>query len=286
MKPSPHLTEIMRLDPVRDHLRIVHLDVSYEFPFDTTRALELAFFRTFAVPSIARLLDTTGEFRERPQRRYDDTDLIVSAIAEHGYESPEGMRALRRMNGIHARFKIANEDFLYVLSTFVLEPVRWNRRFGWRPLVEAEWLAAFHFWREVGRRMAIREIPGSYGELERFNVEYERANFRWTPAGERVASSMAAMFASWFPGLPKRLGRAGIAAVLDEPLREAVGFPRPPAALRRAAEASLRARSRAVRILPPRRQPRLRTRIRRRSYPDGYRLEELGPPTSSTRRSA
>ena len=195
MKPSRHLSEIMRLDPLRDHLRIVHLDVSYEFPFDTTRALELAFFRTFAVPSIARLLDETGEFRERPQRRYDDTDLIVSAIAEHGYDSPEGTRALRRMNGIHARFEIANEDFLYVLSTFVFEPVRWNRRFGWRPLVEQEWLAAFHFWREVGRRMAIREIPETYGAFERFNVEYERDRFRRTAAGERVAASMAAMFA-------------------------------------------------------------------------------------------
>jgi hypothetical protein len=46
-----YLAEIRRLDPVRDHVRIVHLDACYEFPFDTTRALELAFSRTFAVPS-------------------------------------------------------------------------------------------------------------------------------------------------------------------------------------------------------------------------------------------
>ena len=62
MRESPALAEIRRLDPVRDHLRIVYLDACFEFPFDVTRSLEFAFFRTFAVPSIARLLASTGEF--------------------------------------------------------------------------------------------------------------------------------------------------------------------------------------------------------------------------------
>jgi hypothetical protein len=74
MRESPYLAEIRRVDPVRDHVRIVHLDACYEFPFDTTRALELAFSRTFAVPSIAQLLASTGEFTDRALKRYDDTD--------------------------------------------------------------------------------------------------------------------------------------------------------------------------------------------------------------------
>ena len=51
MRPSPYLREIERLDPVRDAERIVFLDACFEFPFDVTRSLELAFFRTFAVPA-------------------------------------------------------------------------------------------------------------------------------------------------------------------------------------------------------------------------------------------
>ena len=70
-----------------DHARIVRLDTCYEFPWDTTRALELALFRTFAVPSVAALLDSTGEFAARAQKRYDDTDLILSTIGEVGYDS-------------------------------------------------------------------------------------------------------------------------------------------------------------------------------------------------------
>ena len=72
------LEEIKKLDPVTQHERIVFLSTCFDFPFDTTRALEFALFRTFAVPGISGLLDHTGEFQKRAQRRYDDTDLIVS----------------------------------------------------------------------------------------------------------------------------------------------------------------------------------------------------------------
>jgi ER-bound oxygenase mpaB/B'/Rubber oxygenase, catalytic domain len=229
------------------------------------------------VPSIAALLDSTGEFAGRAQKRYDDTDLILSTIVEHGYDSEAGKRAIRRMNQIHGRFAISNEDFLYVLSSFVYEPIRWNARFGWRLLIEAERLATFHFWREVGRRMAIRDIPDSYAELERFNDEYERRHFRRTEAARRVGLATRDMFLAWFPGLPRRLGEPAIHALMDEPLLDAFGFPRPTRAVRLAVETALRTRARAVSLLPPRRRPRLRTERRTRSYGRRWTLEELGP---------
>ena len=36
------------------------------------------------------------------------------------------------------------------------------------------------------------------------------------------------MFLAWFPGAPTRLGTQAIAALLDDRLREAIGFPSPP----------------------------------------------------------
>src|SRR5260370_11084830 len=112
------LAEIRGLDPERDHQRIVFLSTRRDFPFDTTRALELALFRTFCVPSIAALLDRTNEFGRRAQKRYDDTDILISELMEWGYDSERGQAAMRRMNQIHGRFTIRNDDFLYVLSTF------------------------------------------------------------------------------------------------------------------------------------------------------------------------
>jgi ER-bound oxygenase mpaB/B'/Rubber oxygenase, catalytic domain len=277
MKESPYLTEIRRLDPVADAQRIVYLDACFEFPWDLQRSLELAFYRTYAVPSIAELLDSTGELVQRTQKRYDDTLLLISAFSEHGYDSDFGTRAIRRMNQIHGSFEIPNELFVYVLSTMVFEPVRWNQRVGWRPSIENERLASFEFWREVGTRMAIRDIPESYDALEAFNVEFERTHFGYSDAGARVAAATRDMFLDWFPGLPKHVGRPFVHALFDEPLLDALGFPHPSPLVRSSVEAAAHMRSRIVRALPPRRRPRIRTQEKQRSYPKGYELELLGP---------
>src|SRR5262249_6126256 len=134
---------------------------------DFTRSLEFALFRTFAVPRIAGLLNHTGEFVHRPQKRYDDTDLIISTLLECGYDSERGRTALDRMNTLHGRFRIDNADFLYVLSTFVFEPIRWIDRFGWRTLCPQERLGLSSFWSEVGRRMDLRALPTDGAPFER-----------------------------------------------------------------------------------------------------------------------
>jgi hypothetical protein len=75
------------LDPRRDCAQIARNLARVALPWDTTRSLELALFRTFASPRIGGLLHATGEFEARSQKRYEDTDLIVSEIVEHGYDS-------------------------------------------------------------------------------------------------------------------------------------------------------------------------------------------------------
>jgi hypothetical protein len=272
------LHEIERLDPVKDHQRIIFLSCCYEFPFDTTRALEFALFRTFAVPSISALLDRTKEFERRAQKRYDDTDLIVSELIESGYDSERGRCALRRMNQQHGRFAIANRDFLYVLSTFIFEPIRWNERFGWRLMCSRERLACFYFWREIGLRMGIRDIPLDYAAFETFNREYEKTYYRFTAANQRVGIATRELFVSWFPPIVAPLVRKTIHALLDDRLIEAFGFSRPSRFMRALVGGMLRGRGALAGLLPARRRPRLRTKIFHPSYPNGYVIEELGPP--------
>jgi hypothetical protein len=275
------LKEIRRLDPVTDHQRIVFLSTCFEFPFDTTRALEFALYRTYCVPSVSALLDRTGEFARDAQKRYDDTDIIVSELLEWGYDSDRGKRALRRMNQIHGRFAIANDDYLYVLSTFVFEPIRWNARFGWRPMCLQEKLAMFYFWREVGRRMNIRDIPDDFDAFERFNVEYERAHFRYSDTNKRVGSATRDLFIRWFPRPLAPLVRRCIYGLMDDALIDAFGYPRPSRWTRGPVHGALRLRGLLAGMLPPRRRSRLRTEVRRRDYPQGYVIEQLGPAEPS-----
>jgi hypothetical protein len=273
------LDEIRRLDPQRDYQRIVFLGSFHEFPWDNLRSLEFALFRTFAVPSISQLLASTGEFEQRAQKRRDDTDLMLSEIVEHGIESERGRAALRRMNRIHGRFPISNEDNLYVLSTFVFEPLRWNERFGWRKMLEQERLAAFYFWRALGQHMNIQQIPETIEEFERFNREYERTHFRYSEANRRVGGATRDLFLSWY--LPRPLWRLGAPffySIMDDALLEAFQFPRPSRAVRWLTRRALRLRAWFVRMLPERRKPWLHTQLKQRSYPDGYTIEQLGPP--------
>lgn len=272
------LKEIQKLDPEQDHERIVFLSTCFEFSFDTTRALELALFRTFCVPSISGLLDRTGEFRRRTQKRYDDTDILVSELLEWGYSSERGRRAVQRINRLHGRFAIANNDFLYVLSTFLFEPIRWNRLYGWRSMCEQERLGLFYFWRAVGQRMHIKDIPEDYRTYERFNEAYERQHFQYAPSNHRTGMATVNMFAGWFPGVLASLVRQAIFALLEPRLIEAFGFPEPPRFMRWAVPSLLKLRAGLLRWLPPRRRPRLRTEMVHHSHPHGYVIKQLGPP--------
>jgi hypothetical protein len=271
------LREIRSLDPLTDHQRIAFLTSLVAFPWDTTRSLELALFRAFAVAKGTGLLAGTGEFTERTQKRYDDTVLLLAEILEHGYDSERGKAALRRINQMHGRYAIPNDEFLYVLSTFVFEPIRWNARFGWRPLLREEKLASFYFWREIAKRMAIKDVPEDYETFERYYVDFAIENYSFAPENEALAIATRDLLLSWY--LPKPLwpvGRPFVHAMMDDQLLAAVGLPRPHPVVKRMMEAAVRLRGRIVRRLPPRRSPRLITRRRHPTYPNGYAIEELG----------
>lgn len=271
------LRRIERMDPQLDCQDICRLVSTVEFPWDSQRSLEFALFRTYAVPSLSALLDQTGEFARQAQKRYDDTAILIAEFSERGYDSERGRAALRRMNRIHHRYAISNADYLYVLTTFVFEPTRWNARFGWRRLTERERMASFYFWREVGRRMGIRDIPDTYAALEEYNVAYQRDHFRYAETNRRVGEATRDLFLSWFPSPLRPLLKPGVYALMDEPLLDAFGFPHPPAWLRGVLVGALKVRGRVLRYFPPRRAPRYYTESRQRTYPRGYSIESLGP---------
>ena len=131
--------------------------------------------------------------------------------------------------------------------------------------------------------MAIKDIPAQYAEFERFNVEYEREQFRLAEASARVGAATRDLFLSWFPFVPRRLGEQSIYALIDERLLDAFGFP-----------ASLAIDAAARGVGPPRQEPRVAStppsaqaapahRDAPRSYRAGYRIDELGPPPVATR---
>jgi len=111
----------------------------------------------------------------------------------------------------------------------------------------------------------------------RWNTRYEAANFRFADTNRRIGGATRDLLLGFY--LPRRLVRIGrpvVHALLDRPLREAMGFPEAPWWLRRSVMAAMRMRAGVLRRLPPRRTPRHLTALPRPTYPEGYRIEELG----------
>jgi hypothetical protein len=271
--------EIERLDPETDFHEIYRLTTMYEFPWDMNQSLGFALFRTYAVPSIGRLLAETGEFTERVQKRYDDTGLILEAVLEHGFAHETGRAAIRRMNQMHRSYPITNDDLRYVLCTFVVVPLRWMDEFGWRPFTETEKVASANYYRELGKHMGIKDIPATWQEFGTALDEYEAAHFGFDDGGRAVADSTLDLMCTFPPNdkAPKALINAFSRALMDPPLRDALHYGAPSAGFEKVSRFAMRLRAKVVRHMPVRTEPQLvRGLPQVRSYPEGHDVDRLG----------
>lgn len=277
MKRYDRLKDIQRLDPERDFLEIYRITATYEFPWDITRALELALYRTYAVPSIGRLLSRTAELTDRSQKRYDDTALLLDTVVEHGFDSDLGRTAIRRINRMHNSFDISNDDMRYVLCTFVVTPKRWLDAYGWRRLSDHELRACAAYYRTLGAHMGIKDLPQTYEDFERTLDTYEEAYFGWDEGARAVSDATLELMASWYPRPLAPIVRGASLALLDDSLLRAFRYGQPSAAARSLTRGALRLRARAVRLMPPRTRPHYaRQNPEIRGYRDGYEVAALG----------
>ncbi len=269
-----NLREIRALDPERDTDRILWLTSRLDFPWDYTQGTAIAFLRDYGVPSIAALLHATGEFEEHGVKRYDDTLLFAEESTAEGLDSPRAHAAVRRLNRIHGHYDIPPDEFRYVLATTIVGPVRWIEQYGWRRLDPVELAAIAIFTTRFGRLMGIPGLPTTYAGYLELLTSYERERFRFEPANLEVTESTLRAARAAAPRPLRPFVRAITIALMDRPLREALGLAAPAPWLVRLVHLSLRTRARVLGFAPPRRTP---YRHRASTYPQGYSLGDLGP---------
>ncbi len=268
---------IAELDPETDFEEISRIVSYHEFPWDVQQALSFALFRTYAVPSIGRLLFDTGEFTTDTQKRHDDTALVLESVLVEGMETQKGRSAVRRMNQMHGSYDISNDDMRYVLATFVVIPVRWIRDYGWRRGTEAERVAAVRYYQRLGRLMGIKDIPADFAEFEELLNAYEDEHFAYDDKSRAVADATLELLVSFYPRVLAKGTNTFSRALMDDHLLEAFGYKKPSRPIVWLSRASLRMRGRVVRFMPPRRKPRHAADLKRvTSYPGGFMIERLG----------
>ncbi|KAJ3741003.1 hypothetical protein DFH05DRAFT_1404818 [Lentinula detonsa] len=260
-----HESGLLTPEDAQEILRVSSL---YDMPALMNYALAFALFKTYAIPSISKILSNTKELKSAQSisKRYADTEILIStwvfcpisgksstvsqpsntsrqsfgntadtqkagATAERGdVDDPRAMIALARVNWLHSKYSITNDDYLYTLALFAFEPPKWARLYGWRALSPMEEEAFYIFWVEIGQRMGIRDIPETIKEFRTWVVEYEAKTMVPAQTNYDVATYTTEELLHVVPesfGLKKFFRRLTV-CVLEENVRIAMIQPKQP----------------------------------------------------------
>nr|KAF9901429.1 hypothetical protein EC991_006182 [Linnemannia zychae] len=284
----------------------------FEFPYLNVVSLEFALFKTYAIPSISKILAATKQFTNNCLRRTDDTVLVLLEMNE-GYsrnlrrtmldggkvdgkemlnDEKRRVIAAERLNFIHGHYNIKQGDYLYTLALFIMEPGNFVDKFEWRPMTLLEKNALLAVWTFNGKNMGIKDIPETLDELRAWTEAYEVEHSVYDPANTIIADVTTDLLLNQAPTFMHPFGRKAVASLLTPRLRTAFGNPEPPRGLTTFMESALKARGLFIRyFMLPRRLPKVRTGLRANKdnkyvpayhkygvvYGDGYRVEDLGP---------
>lgn len=279
IRHAQHALDAIRgLDPVEDHRAIYSNLIFVDAASTMTAGLNMAFYRSFAAPSIAKLLTGTRVAIDDPARRAVDTGILVWEMAMHGFEHERGRAALSRMNRIHSAYEISPEDFLYVLSTIVVVPIEFMDRYGWRRTFAQERTASAEFYRQMGRRMALPEIPASFAEFEAYLNRYEREHFVYTDQAHELLLATGSLMDHRFPKPLRGAVSLLTSTLMDRRMRTAGGVRNPPPGLTTLVRITARSASRVARWRNPHPTHRFPNGVVAPvpSYPDGYQIEQVG----------
>ncbi|MFD7919817.1 oxygenase MpaB family protein [Streptomyces sp. NPDC059740] len=195
-----------------------------DFADELRMGLNLGFYRTFAVPSIARVLVGTGKMSSRPVERAKATGALMYALIDHGLEAPAGRAAVETLSRLHRGLPVGDEEFVYVLAAFCVAPLRHIDRIGWRPTTAEERAAAHAFYAGLAARMGITGVPGSYEALGVWMDRYEARTFAATAEGRALMEATFGILAERLPSALGPLARTAAAALFDERLLQATGI--------------------------------------------------------------
>ncbi|KAI8815015.1 hypothetical protein BJ742DRAFT_781990 [Cladochytrium replicatum] len=281
-------------DPLvsKDQEELLNLS-AYDFGALQIIALELALFKTYSSPTISSLLHKTGEFRRNAEKRAEDTGLLLSEPRENLNNPERSNAAISRINEIHGRYRITNDDMMYTLALFMLEPARWIQKYGFRPLEWSEIETNFEYWKAMGSDMNIKDIPATYQEVERWTKEYEEKHVVYAETNRKVADSTTALLLKAYPTFLHPFLDQVVMAVLEPNVRRAFGYPDPSPIVANFVHSSLNFTGWLTRwfLLPRIMNPR-RTSLTKDTkglyrslwspfpsnmYGKGYKIEELGP---------
>jgi hypothetical protein len=203
-----------------------------EFPFMYAFGTQWALVKSYGIANGTKLLVQTRRLANEQTvgKRGEDTGIILGEVLISGLDSDRGLRALSKMNWIHRQYgsKISNGDLVHTLALFVLEPQRWIEMYEWRAMTELEKVAAFVYWKEIGNRMGMEDIPKTLEELKQWTKDYEEEHMYYADSNRKCVDATVNLFLRNVPKFFHGFAQDVAATFLEPNVRVAIGVETPP----------------------------------------------------------
>jgi hypothetical protein len=196
-------------------------------PWDFRLGTYLGLLRTMGIADMVARLYHGSLLQSETFNRLQRTRELIKTLIIEGVDSDPGKQAIARMAAKHRAVTASNDEYRYVLSVFFLEPLRFNRRFGFQRFTQGDLELMLNFWLQVGARMGIDDLLPSLDGWLAFQAAYESAHQGPTPEGRALArASLYEVVRLVIPRGMQRLTRQILLGTMDETLREVLGLPR------------------------------------------------------------
>ena len=261
--------------------KIVKYLANHDAPLDYLIAGELAQIQTFGIPSISKLLQRTKQYQDHGLKRLDDTRAILTECMADSVGSQRGQHMVKHLNWIHSHYDISNDDYLYTLALFIVEPARWMETFGYRPLTNREKYAGYLAFKSLGLAMGIKSIPESRDEFVTWYQDYRRQHMVYHPDNKKVTDGLINAMKEMLPWFIGPLVRPVILTLInDSELLAATGQKAPNKIIRGMIKSFMMVRKLSQKFINPWQNTNFENSKlgqHYKSYPQGYQECVLGP---------
>ncbi|KAF2074298.1 hypothetical protein CYY_004392 [Polysphondylium violaceum] len=246
-----------------DHVdEIIKQIVGFDFPLEMFLSLNFAFYRTFCSPTISNVYKKTGIIAGDCEKRANDTDLLMHTWMDYGVDSEEGKASISHLNkihGLHAKVT-RNVDFLFVLCCLAADACDFCESYGSRKIQYREQLAIWEFYKRVGARMLLKDIPNTLEDCRKFIECYTEDNrqSRVNPDGGMLTEAFTKLVIHWYYALPEFVCRMAVSVLIyqmSETFHRKLDLAKPKPWEFALINGVLSIRKNVLKILPPRTVP-------------------------------
>lgn len=173
-------------------------------------------------------------------KRYADTEVLLAEIFGNKPTSERVRESFGRLNYLHGVYRdsgqILDDDMLYTLALFAIEPIKWVDRYDWRNFSDLEKCAMGTFMKSMGDAMLIDygNLPSAkrgfrdgiqwLEEIWQWIEEYEIKHMVPNEKNHQLANETTALLLFSIPDALKPMARHAVSAMMDDRLRDAMMY--------------------------------------------------------------